>query len=209
MGWQGAQGDIGLQGAQGNDGAQGLQGIEGAQGLQGIEGSQGDNGTDGAQGAQGLQGNSAKTYLARLEFDSASALVGGYFLDPTGIGTFKTTGATVGSPSGYNITFAFSNESLPPVSVLAYAADARTGANAKYVITHLNAGGDNLSYWIKGISSWSTFSSTLTTNQVDANLFSAFSGLNIQLDVQSANFDWARNSLSPVQNTHMYILFRF
>ena len=137
-------------------------------------------------------------------------MVGGYFLDPTGIGTFKTTGALVGTPSGYIISFSFSGETLPPVSVLAYAADARTGANAKYVITHLNGGGDNLSYWIKGITSWSAYSSPLSVaNQVDANLFSAFSGLTIQLDVASANFDHARNSLAPVQNTHMYILFRF
>jgi hypothetical protein len=43
---------------------------------------------------------------------------------------------------------------------------------------------------------------------MDANLFSDFDALNIQLDVSPANFDHARNGL-PAQNTHMYILFRF
>ena len=175
----------------------------------GAQGAQGEIGATGAQGSIGAQG-STTTYLARLEFDATSTLVGGYFTDPSGAGVFSTTGASVGTPSGTTVSFTFTNQSLPPVGVLVYAADTRTGANAKYVITHLNAGGDNLNYHVRGISSWSSYSSPLSVaNQVDANLFGGFGSLNIQLDLAKTNFDWERNSLSPIQNTHVYILFRF
>ena len=94
---------------------------------------------------------SPRVYVARAEFNAIQTLEAIYFLDPSGDGLYATEGAaaTITGNSGMVGSFTFEQESAPPRSILCYAAN--TG-NDFYVITHVNAGGDNLApfdgYWI-------------------------------------------------------------
>ena len=217
-GTSGTSGINGLPGSDGNDGTSGTSGVNGADGTSGTSGvtgnpgtpgTSGTSGTDGAKGDQGdpgADGASGNVYILRAEFDSAQNLVGAYFVDPSGTGVYSTTG-TIAAPEGTRLATTFAQEVLPPYSILAYAANAATN---EYFITHINAGGDNLSHKIKGFTFNSYSSSLPSGNQVDANLFTQFgSSMQLEIDFAKANFDWNRVGFPAAKEAHVYVIFRF
>jgi hypothetical protein len=89
--------------------------------------------------------------------------------------------------------------------MVAYGANAQTN---EYTITHLNAGGDNLTHKIKGF----TFSphSSSVANQVDADIFNLFGAdAQIEIDFAKANFDWNRAGFPDAIEAHVYVMFTF
>ena len=91
------------------------------------------------------------------------------------------------------------------MSIVAYAANTATG---EYKITHLNAGGDDISHKIKGV----TFSALEggSAGQVDAGLFGSFgTSAQIEIDFAKANFDWNRLAFPSAKEAHMFVVFTF
>ena len=212
-----------------------VSGTSGNSGTSGVNGEPGPNGTSGTSGTSGIGvptggtvgqvlskatdtdydiewidapsgGASTNTYIARAEFDSTQNLKGVYFLDPSGTGLYSTAGAGVAPPEGNLATFSFNNQLAPPVSILAYAANTATN---EYIITHLNAGGDNLVYKLGGFTFTSYSSALGEPNQYDANIFNTFGTATMTLDLAKANFDWNRLSFPVAKEAHIYIVFKF
>lgn len=151
---------------------------------------------------------SPRTYVARAEFNATQTLEAIYFLDPSGEGLYATEGAaaTITGNSGMVGSFTFEQESAPPRSILCYAANT---ANDFYVITHVNAGGDNLSHRLTGIGFSPFESSSDASNQVDAGVFSEFGNAAIEIDLNKANFDWNRIGFPVAEEAHVYLIFTF
>jgi len=103
-------------------------------------------------------------------------------------------------------SFTFEQESAPPRSILCYAANT---VNDYYVITHVNAGGDNLSHRLTGIGFTPFDSSSGASNQVDAGVFSEFGNAAIEIDLTKANFDWNRLGFPIAEEAHVYLIFTF
>ena len=165
---------------------------------------------DGATWTSIVDGNAEATdgnkYLALVDFDVSESIVGINMVDPSGNGTFLTSGITTFTSTGGNLEkfaeFSFTNENSAPSAIIIYAADMN---NAKYKITHLNSGGDNSSYEITGV----TFNNT-SGNNYDSDLFSGFGAATIKLDLTKSNIDYVRDSTPPqFKEAHAYILFQF
>ena len=78
------------------------------------------------------------------------------------------------------------------------------------MITHLNAGGDNVNYRIKGITFTPTDTGTGNPNQYDANIFANFAGgATVDIDLQKANFDWNRQGFPAAKEAHLFVVFSF
>ena len=209
-GTSGINGENGTSGTSGIDGEHGTSGTSGADGTDGENGINGTSGTSGIDGEQGPQGETGagggNTYVARAEFGPTQDLETVFFSDFTGTGGHLVEGATV-STSGYNATFSFTGETEPPKSILVYAANIATN---EYVITHLNAGGDNTNFKIKGITFQPADTGTGNDNQYDANIFSSFDAVaTIDIDLQKANFDWNRAGFPAAKEAHLFVVFSF
>ena len=96
---------------------------------------------------------------------------------------------------------------MPPKSILVYAANTATD---QYTITHLNSGGDNADYFIKGLTFSAFDGGSGNENQYDGDLFTLF-GANgiIEIDMVKANFDWNRQGFPSAKETHLYVVFLF
>ena len=80
----------------------------------------------------------------------------------------------------------------------------------EYILTHLNAGGDNLQYKIKGFTFSAYTSASGASGQFDAGIFSNFgSSASIDIDLAKANFDWNRVGFPSAKEAHVYIVFNF
>ena len=207
---KGDKGEPGANGTNGNDGNDGADGSDGAKGDKGEVGGTGNAGNDGSDGDKGEKGDTGSgggnTYVARAEWDATQNLANIHFADFSGTGAHLTTG-TGASYSGEIGNFTFSNEVAPPKSVFAYAANTSTN---EYILTHLNAGGDDKTYKIKGFTFNSYTSASGISNQVDAGIFSNFgSNASIDIDLQKANFDWQRVGFPTTKEAHVYIVFNF
>ena len=165
---------------------------------------------DGAAWTSIVEGNNGagggNKYLAFVDFDQFESIVGISMVDPSGNGTFLTSGITTSISTGGNLEkfaeFSFSNENAAPATIIIYAADMN---NAKYNITHLNSGGDNSSYEITGV----TFNN-IGGNNYNSDLFSGFGAATIKLDLTKSNIDYVRDSTPPqFKEAHAYILFQF
>ena len=220
-GAKGATGNIGTTGAKGEAGEKGAPGVDGQDGNPGVQGAKGEPGNDGAKGETGVGSPGAKgdvgptgpagagggnTYVARAEFDSTQTLSNIHFADFSGTGAHLTAG-TGSSISGTIGNFTFSNEVAPPKSVFVYAGNTSTN---EYILTHLNAGGDDKIYKIKGFTFTAYTSASGLSNQFDANIFANFgANASIDIDLAKANFDWNRVGLPSAKETHVYIVFNF
>ena len=90
---------------------------------------------------------------------------------------------------------------------MAYAANTSTN---EYILTHLNAGGDNSTYKIKGFTMSAYTSASGAANQFDASIFSSFgSTSSIDIDLQKGNFDWNRVGFPSAKEAHVYLVFTF
>ena len=206
-GTSGENGTSGTSGTSGINGEHGTSGTSGADGTNGINGTSGTSGVDGEQGPQGETGaGGGNTYVARAEFGPTQDLETVFFSDFTGKGGHLVEGASV-TTSGHEATFSFSGETEPPKSILVYAANIATN---EYVITHLNAGGDNTNFKIKGITFQPADTGTGNDNQYDANIFSSFDAVaTIDIDLQKANFDWNRAGFPAAKEAHLFVVFSF
>ena len=199
----GDKGEVGETGSKGEVGETGDKGEVGETGTKGEVG-EGDKGEPGAKGDTGAGGGN--TYVARADFNSLQNLADVHFADFSGTGAQLTSG-TSATFSGFIANFTFSNEVAPPKSVFAYAANTSTN---EYILTHLNAGGDDKVYKIKGFSFGAYTSASGEANQVDAGIFSNFgSNASIDIDLQKANFDWQRAGFPNTYEAHVYIVFNF
>jgi hypothetical protein len=145
------------------------------------------------------------TYVARAEFDATQNLANIHFADFSGTGAHLISG-TGTSISGQFGNFTFANEVAPPKSVFAYAANTSTN---EYILTHLNAGGDNAVYKIKGFTMTAYTSASGLANQFDAAIFSDFGAASIDIDLQKGNFDWNRVGFPSAKEAHVYLVFTF
>ena len=156
-----------------------------------------------AVGGVGVGGGN--TYVARAEFDATQALANIHFADFSGTGAHLTSG-TGTSISGQFGNFTFAIEVAPPKSIFAYAGNTSTN---EYILTHLNAGGDNAVYKIKGFTFTPYTSASGLANQFDAGIFSNFGGASIDIDLQKGNFDWQRVGFPSAKEAHVYLVFTF
>ena len=133
-------------------------------------------------------------------------LVALLFDDWSGIGTYLTGGTTT-NINGLIGEFVFANELTPPKSILVYAANTATN---EYIITHLNAGGDNTNYKIVAFTFTPFGSPSGQPNQYDSSIFTNFGGTSkISIDLAKANFDWNRIGFPTAKEAHVYIVFNF
>ena len=96
---------------------------------------------------------------------------------------------------------------MPPKSILVYAANTATD---QYTITHLNSGGDDADFFIKGLTFSPYTSAAGNSNQYDGDLFTLFgSNAFIEIDLVKANFDWNRQGFPTAKETHLYVVFLF
>ena len=147
----------------------------------------------------------SSTYVARVEFNAAQAVVGGAFVDPSGVGVYSTS-ATSSLYAGTSLSFTFSNEISPPTSIIVYAVNAAT---SQYVVTHLNGGGDNIAHKIAGFT-FSDYNSEIGgVNQIDANIFNTFATSVVIIDFAKSNFDWNRVGFPVAKEAHAYAVFKF
>ena len=234
FGTTGTTGTTGSQGSQGTSGIDGVDGANGSTGPQGPEGPQGPTGASGANGSgiagggttgQALvkssnvdyevewsdvaTGSGGTYYCVRAEYTSTQALGGCEFIDPSGSGVFETSNATIGTRAGDNQEFSFSGQNQPPRAILVYAYQAN---NSRYVITHLDGGGNNASFYAQGITESAHTSNFSIGNQVTTDLFTNFSAAKIKLDLSMGNIDAVRNAGGFGQTTkeaHAFIIFKF
>ena len=145
-------------------------------------------------------------YLALVQFNAAEDIASITMVDPSGSGVFTATGVTTSITDGANgerfADFQFANEYRAPASIVIYAADM---INSRYRVTHVNAGGDNLSHRLTG----ATFSNIGGYNY-SSDLFSQFGNSTVSLDLSKSNLDYVRDGIPPeFREAHAYILFQF
>ena len=149
-------------------------------------------------------------YCIRAEYTAAQALGGVEFIDPSGTGTFTTSNTTVGTLTGNNIELSFDIEVGPPSAILAYAYQAN---NSRYVITHLDGGGNNAAFYAQGITVDNSYQSAhLIGNQVTTDLFTNFDDATVKLDLSMGNIDAVRSAGGfgqPTIEAHAFIIFKF
>ena len=198
-----------IQGPQGAPGAPGATGPAG----QGVAagGTTGQalvkvDGTDyNTQWADVASSGGGTLYLARLEYTSTSAVGGVEFIPQAG---FTTSGANVGTISNDNVDLTF-NETTPPKEIIVYAYQAN---NSRYVITQLDGGGNNASFYAQGATEVAHASSFGIGNQVNTDLFTNFSAAKLTLDLSMNNTDAVREPGgfgAATKEAHAFIVFRF
>jgi hypothetical protein len=156
-----------------------------------------------------LDSQDTHLYCIRVEYASTQALGGVEFLDPSGTGKFKTSNTTVGTLAGDNIELSFDDEVGPPRAILVYAYQANT---ERYVISHLDGGGNNAAFYAQGLTQSAHSSSFSIGNQVTTDLFTAFDAGSIKLDLSMANLDAVRSPGgfgNPTVESHAFIIFKF
>ena len=127
----------------------------------------------------------------------------------TGSGIFTTSNTTVGTLAGDTIELSFTDENTPPRAIVAYAYQAN---NSRYVITHLDGGGNNASFYAQGATESVHTSNFSIGNQVTTDLFTNFKAAKLKLDLSMANLDSVRNPGGFGQTTkegHAFIIFKF
>ena len=209
VGPQGGQGPQGQPGGTGPTGPTGPDGPDGPNGPDGPGGPTGPQGAPGAKGDTGAGGGGGNLYFARIEYTSTQALGGVEFLDPSGNGDFLTAGANVGTIAGNNVDLTFGNEATPPKEIIAYGYQAN---NSRYVITQLDGGGNNASFYALGANENVHSSNFGIGNQVTTDIMTQFATAKLTLDLSMANLDAVRNAGGFGQETkeaHAFIMFRF
>ena len=232
----GPKGDEGEKGAAGEKGDEGGKGEPGETGDKGETGSgqKGETGDKGEPGSGGVPaggssgqalvkasntdydvtwgaaaGGGGTLYFARVEYNSGQQLGGVEFLDPSGNGDFETSGATVGTIAGNNVDLTFSNEITPPKEIIAYGYQANA---SRYVITQLDGGGNNASFYALGATESAHSSNFGIGNQVTTDIMTNFGSAKLTLDVSMGNLDALREAGgfgSETKEAHAFIIFRF
>ena len=104
----------------------------------------------------------------------------------------------------------FNIEVGPPSAILAYAYQAN---NSRYVITHLDGGGNNAAFYAQGITVDNSYQSAHSIgNQVTTDLFTNFDDATVKLDLSMGNIDAVRSAGGfgqPTVEAHAFIIFKF
>jgi hypothetical protein len=152
-------------------------------------------------------GGGGTLYFVRLEYTSTSTVGGAEFLDPSGNGDFKTSGAAIGTISGDNVDFTF-GEATPPKDIIVYAYQANS---SRYIITQLDGGGNSDAFYALGATESGHTSNFSIGNQVTTDIFTNFSNAKLTLDLSMDNTKAIREpgGFVPTKEAHAFIVFRF
>ena len=160
-------------------------------------------------GDTGPVGEVGNLYFARVEYNSTESLSGVEFLDPSENGDFLTAGANVGTIAGDTVDLTFTNEATPPKEIIAYAYQAN---NSRYVITQLDGGGNNASFYVLDVNETNHISSFGVGNQVTTDIMTNFGSAKLSLDLSMSYIDAVRAAGGfgqQTKETHAFVMFRF